>query len=445
MRIDSVRLVIIAALAPLFPMTSFAAQKEPAIDAINIVAVDSSVITLDADLTYDGSLGELNVSALAKSSDGLIRSAGVYSKKLSRGNKTRLRLFAFRPHGASDKKTDVVLVKLFASSEDYPAAVRAIPYPVEWPATTSPSRFPEPTLPENLRWNLGERDYRAIESLILGWSTLRERDADGRWKLEILFEACERYFRTLSSDQSSAYLKAWRNRIKDSVGAALIEAFEVAGQADKIRGPQWRRSRDPLALKMFKERIEKARALLLASKRYAGVVPVWYAAYLQILVSAEANESEIHAALDEAVERHPEYLPIYAAVTRYWAPPYGAKHHWSAVDETIQRAVQATHNFEGTSAYARLYADISDQQPTEFDLFRDSQAAWPLMKRSFEDLIARFPSPSNLNQYAAFACRVGDKSAFLSLYPRINGRIVADVWPSNYSHDLCRQRYLQAA
>ena len=94
---------------------------------------------------------------------------------------------------------------------------------------------------------------------------------------------------------------------------------------------------------------------------------------------------------------------------------------------------------------ARIFQTLSSrliQENEEFNLFRDSLATWPEMKRGFEDIIRRSPhSAWNINNFAAFACMAGDKQTFQSLRFRIGKTIMPDAWPSNYSLDLCEHKF----
>jgi hypothetical protein len=73
---------------------------------------------------------------------------------------------------------------------------------------------------------------------------------------------------------------------------------------------------------------------------------------------------------------------------------------------------------------------INDRQKIEFDLFQDSQASWPRMRDAFEQWVKRYPSDDNFNEFAAYACRAGDKEAYLGVQPKIQGHIVRGNSPA---------------
>jgi len=78
----------------------------------------------------------------------------------------------------------------------------------------------------------------------------------------------------------------------------------------------------------------------------------------------------------------------------------------------------------------------------KFNLFKDTYASWPRMKKGFEDLMHLYPhSKWNLNMFASFACQAGDKKTFQEVRFRIGKSVVPEAWRSNYSLDLCEHQF----
>jgi hypothetical protein len=81
---------------------------------------------------------------------------------------------------------------------------------------------------------------------------------------------------------------------------------------------------------------------------------------------------------------------------------------------------------------------VREQHPVTFELFRDSQANWPDMKRSFEDLMRAYPHSALIaNNFAAAACMADDKKTFRALRLKIGKALTRESWPTNHSLDLC--------
>jgi hypothetical protein len=89
----------------------------------------------------------------------------------------------------------------------------------------------------------------------------------------------------------------------------------------------------------------------------------------------------------------------------YLRPQWGGS--YEAVDRFVEAAVARTRATQGESFYAWIYLDIAPK--VRGDLFRETLATWPKMKKSFEDLVARHPDPYNRNAFASVACLARDR------------------------------------
>jgi hypothetical protein len=61
-------------------------------------------------------------------------------------------------------------------------------------------------------------------------------------------------------------------------------------------------------------------------------------------------------------------------------------------------------------------------------LFVQSAAAWPDMKNGFDDLIAQYPVPWNLNAYAYFACQANDWGTARQVLDKIGVNLDFNAW-----------------
>jgi hypothetical protein len=109
--------------------------------------------------------------------------------------------------------------------------------------------------------------------------------------------------------------------------------------------------------------------------------------------------------------------------------------------EFVEDAVRRTRATDGAAMYAGLYQAYAG---VEFDKpFRELGIPWAKMKAGFEDLMARYPSPWNVNHYASFACRANDKEAFLKLLPKLSSpNIRQRAWPTGYSLENCKETFM---
>ncbi|HET9404495.1 MAG TPA: hypothetical protein VFO57_07935 [Burkholderiales bacterium] len=63
---------------------------------------------------------------------------------------------------------------------------------------------------------------------------------------------------------------------------------------------------------------------------------------------------------------------------------------------------------------------------------------WARMKKSLEDLIARYPDPVHKNRYASYACVARDKNVFGEAMRRLPpNEIDRNAWLHGHSYEAC--------
>lgn len=241
-----------------------------------------------------------------------------------------------------------------------------------------------------------------------------------------------------------ALIKRWRQFNRKSPWAAIAEAKYWSAYAWHIRGGCTDcEDVDPVAMKIFHERMQQAEQVLKDSKGFASDNPLWYETYLDIVIDTKRDEKFVQSLFDEGIRKFPHFQQLYVVMSYQWTPLYGGKADWKKVDELANYAVKLTSDTDGTSNFAWVYARISFQLRIEVDILQESLVSWSKMRDSFKEMIERYPGDENLNDFAAFACRAGDKDAYLFVRPKIQDRIIPEKWPSNYPLDLCDHRFMQ--
>ena len=89
-------------------------------------------------------------------------------------------------------------------------------------------------------------------------------------------------------------------------------------------------------------------------------------------------------------------------------------------------------------------SDLPFELLGEFDQpFGSLGIPWSKMKAGFEDLIARYPTPWNINGYASLACQANDKGAFIKLLPKLTPEDIRDeAWVSGYNLENCKESFM---
>lgn len=431
------------------------AQAQPpalAVESVREVAADPSAAEVELVLTND-TRDPLYLTVTAKSRDGVVRSVpATTDDPVPAGRHRHVTLFIGRPGNNNALHTDVLWVS--ARETDHPEVfIRTrVDWPHDWPASgpTAHAASRGGLLPRDddsamFAASLGEEDFAAVDLLLNEWNTPTERNPNGEWKLEGFRAAVDYLVLTRKWDELQALLGRWRHAYPHSPGAALALAEAHWRYGWTLRGcacgPVTRGDSD--ALKAFRQQMHRAQRTLDDSRQYATVSPLWYEIYLNVQGDRARDRRSMRVTqrvFDEGVARYPLFQPLYLAMARYWAPNDGRRANWRAVEAVADAVAANTRATDGDDNYAWLYAQLSRYQQLDVDIVRDSAVSWPRLRASFNELVKRHPSVDNYNLFTVFACRAGDMRSYFKLRDKIQGHVERDLWPDNYSLELCDRR-----
>lgn len=167
--------------------------------------------------------------------------------------------------------------------------------------------------------------------------------------------------------------------------------------------------------------------------------PQWHIMRIMSLMLYHDHPDDISRAIAEGIRQHPNYPALY------FQAAFASQEQWggsmSMIEDIAQTAVRNTRAADGKSMYARIYWFLYSRPSMHAHVFEDSLMRWETMREGFEDLAGRYPDPWNLNAYAYFACRAGDRAAFESALTRIGERIDYAAWdygtPGKGVYDAC--------
>ncbi len=316
-----------------------------------------------------------------------------------------------------------VITQLPAAAEEYTDGPAAM-YGISW---TAEQHF--------ARSNFEELDKTFIEL-----SESQTRFDDGRWPIAGFTGGIVDFFVAHKEwDWMKGNIAAWKEHNNLSPAAAIVEAQFWITYAWNARGEGYANTVTSEGWKLFRERLEKAREVLDQSKNYAAVSPLWYDKYLSLAVAQGWPRWEVQALFDEAIAKEPYYHGHYFSMTRYLQPRWHGDYY--EIEKFARQTANATKAKDGMTLYARIYWYLNQLEPVDFKVFEDSQASWEAMRDGFQDLMTRYPkSYWNMNNFAAFACRAGDKDTYWTLRPQFNGREFHMAWPSNLAVEVCDER-----
>lgn len=452
----AVRLAVPACLLAALAMTAWGEQPEALqvqVESYKLLSADSDSAQLELVVTNHEEDTPVFLGVTAKSRDGTVASPGFKPEEIPVGEHMHMIVTVMRPGGPAPKQTDTLHVLVYRFSGGGSVRVR-FDWPHNWPKRVTPASavaagVPPETesrlLPRNVFYsNLLDEDFNALELLLSKWNTPSERDDSGEWKLEGFRHAVEAED-SPEWEAQLARIEHWKKASPRSAGAAIAEAIYWRNHAWEILGCRRCKRKpapDPVALKLFRERMQHAQQVLDASRRYAAANPVWYEVALDVAIDRQRPSAEISRLFKAAVKKHPYYTPLYVAMARRWTPDGPGKTDWVKVESLVRSAVKRTAAEDGTQDYARIYTWISIRQDSEDDVLQVSMLSWPRMRASFREMIKAYPSAENLNEFAIFACRANDRETYLSLNPRLQEQVIHAMWPEHHSFDDCNEHFV---
>ncbi|WP_424361580.1 DUF4034 domain-containing protein [Methylocystis parvus] len=280
-----------------------------------------------------------------------------------------------------------------------------------------------------------------LDRLLDDWTKQEARAADGRWLLTTFPKALDAQFKWRDGwARELDRINRWKAKSPKSVGAALAEAEYWLDYSLNARGAGYSDSVDKDGWRLFHERAQKAQQALLASESYASDNPLWGLIYLQASPGLGWSHAEQMRLYRKLIAKHKNFYGYYFAMAQYFLPRWGGD--WRLVELIAREAEENNKDREGAGMYARVYWRASVYGGLDVNVFRDTPADWTHMREGFEKIMSDFPySAWNLNAYAMFACRAGDRPTFARLRKRIGDATEPDAWPTSLSLDLCEHKF----
>lgn len=267
------------------------------------------------------------------------------------------------------------------------------------------------------------RRFNQLDELFNTWCTGKDRFPEGTWKLAQYQSQFARLFTTWNTwDRYSDFLRDWKSERPGSEAARFTEALYWSRYAWHARGTNYAHTVSGEAWELFKERLQKADAILSAPRPLEKDCAAWYP--LQIEVARLLGKSaQARAAFDAGVKRYPQYHSIYFAMAATHEPKWGGSA--AAYDKFAEEATRLTRGFEGRGMYARLYWIQDATHGMPFDPDNPTSPTWKKLRAGYDDLLKKYPANYHItNQYASVACRSDDSVMYRKLRSRSKGFLI---------------------
>ena len=233
----------------------------------------------------------------------------------------------------------------------------------------------------------------------------QERFPDGRWKLAVFYRGLRDGFLKGGIQESDwtryqSKLLALTNRYPKSSNAWLMLAAMYDGHAWAVRGGGYANTVSEEGNARFHALLEQSREVLERHKAVTSGNPQWYALRINIGGSAGDDPAKLDAVFSEALRKSPNYQQTWFSRLHFLTPK------WGGTTETmvafITRAARFPSPTDGTGLTARLlwFAE-GDGYPV---LVEQPGIDWAVVKKSYDDVLDRFPVDFNAQHFAVEAC-----------------------------------------
>jgi hypothetical protein len=282
-------------------------------------------------------------------------------------------------------------------------------------------------------------ELESLNSLAEKIRTNKTRFKDGRWKLTAFYEGMHP-ISSRSPDSvwnvHEAMLKRWcdqRDNISPTPYVALASFYEA--RAWKHRGAGYSNTVTKAGWKGWYENLSLARKILIESASVGKMCPHWYNVMQKIALGESWNEEKYEKLFKDAISNEPTYYFYYFSKANFYQSRwYGNK---EKLMKFVDESVAATYEEEGYTLYARIY--WSAEREFGRHMFHPGNVDWSKMKAGFNFINNKYPdSIWNLNAYAHFACRAGDKEATADALEKIAHEVNLGAWASKREYEHCK-------
>lgn len=281
-------------------------------------------------------------------------------------------------------------------------------------------------------------DYEGLLKDAERFQTRQERLPDGRWKLSVLFGGLRSGFAQAAQDErdwarQESALIALATRHPTSSNAWLMLATMYDSQAWAVRGPGFSDTVSHEQYRRFRALLKQARAVLDGHRGSPEANPQWYALRVDIAGAGGEGNGKLDAIFEDALRVSPNYHETWFNRLNYLAPKWGG-----SVDQMLDLIAKSTRHAsatDGTGLMARLM--WVGQDCGCIDLLAQPGIDRAALRKSYDDVLDRFPVDFNAQHFVLQACAMGDKAETAHLLQRVSAA-APDIGEWQPTYERCR-------
>jgi len=219
----------------------------------------------------------------------------------------------------------------------------------------------------------------------------------------------------------------WRDAVPQSHFTSLAEAYYWRRRAWNVRGAGYINTVSTESLDLFNKYLRDSDRLLQAIPEADRNV-LWYSFSIENSLDLDKPTG---ALVDEGMKRWPHFYLLVEEVAPRLQPKWG--HSWRDLESFATRWTERLAGTEGDSMYARIYIRVRNDAA-----INETRVDWPTLKRSFQDLVKRYPTPIYKNLFASYACAARDLPTYIEVMSALpKDQLRPKDWNNGHSYEAC--------
>jgi hypothetical protein len=316
-----------------------------------------------------------------------------------------------------------------------PAIAQTIP---AHPANGVASEAEERTLRVQWRRLFDDRRWDELDSIAKRLRKRRLRFQGGSWQLHVLYTVLSTTGSKTATDAAweaqIAALQEWmrHNPSSPTPRIALADAYE--NFAWKARGGGLADTVTPMGWKLFRQRIEKARVVLVQAEIISLNDPEWYDAMLVIANAQSWRGDQVGALVDKALSHEPGYYYVARDAAEFLLPKWNGSP--GATQRFAWKVADKIGGAEGDATYFFIAENVLVIQACSCPGSHARGMSWPRIRKGYAAIERLYGTNDlELNAIASLAVRAGDSQTAQQAFTKIGNNWNKDVWGSKAIFD----------
>jgi hypothetical protein len=272
------------------------------------------------------------------------------------------------------------------------------------------------------------KDFEKLEKLAQEYRSSKQTGPCGGWMLVEVYEGI--VIRKESTDEEwkshLTELQEWVRARPQSITARVSLARAWTWYAWKARGGGYADTVSEEQFKLFGERLDNARKVLLEASKLKEHCPVWWSVLLRVALGLGMERREYDALFRQALAEYPSYDGCYYMRAWFLLPRwYGKEGEWEA---DLKKSADQIGGDDGDVLYAKV---VWDMQGFHENVFTENKLSWSRVDKGFEIMEQRFPDSLQPKSASAFLASLGaERSTAKKYLERLEGKVDLVVWES---------------